>query len=143
MIQRRMSVSCYRRGSQRVAATEPTQGWPVCDYTSNTGVFPPHPSLLDKGQQRRQGRQPSPALRSFGLQLDPSQNSQAPPSSSLVPVSYQPLQAGWPGLHPASRNKASGILCPVCDDAQDSNPCPALHPRVQAPRLSTHLHPHV
>lgn len=63
-IQRWMLMSCYRRGSRRVTATEPTHGWPVCDYTSGTGVFPPHPSLLDKGQWRRQGREPSPCAHS-------------------------------------------------------------------------------
>lgn len=118
-----------RRGS----LPQRPRGWQACDCISGSGLpdfqrrlFLLHGSLLDKGQRVFPVERARPSLClppclcsfSFGLQLDPAQNSQASPSSWLVPLRYQPLQGGPAGLHPPSLGnppQAGGLRCRLCE----------------------------
>ena len=118
---------------QRGPLPQHPRGWRVCDCISGSGLpdaqrrlFLLHRSLLDKGQRMFPVQRARPSLCppsclgsfSFGLQLDPAQNSPASPSSRLVPLRYQPLQGGPAGPHPPSLGnlpQAGGLRCHLCE----------------------------
>lgn len=118
---------------QRGSLPQHPRGWRACDCISGSGLPDSqrrllllHGNLLDKGQRVFPEERARPSLClppclcsfSFGLQLDPAQNSQASPSSRLVPLRYQPLQGGPAGLHPPSLGNlpmAGGLRCHLCE----------------------------